>query len=94
MALGYSALLNFQWFSPICMICPLAPSSNELFIYGGGRSQNYLVIANLRIRCESPHISCGLGRVSRWRVGATDKITSDICYNGVHVGVLRYFEWT
>ena len=29
------------------------------------------------IRFGSPHISSGLKRVSRWRVGANDKITSD-----------------
>ena len=59
------------------MVCPLAPLPDELFITAAEviTTQRWLTIISV---LESPHISFGLARLlSRWRVDANDKITSD-----------------
>ena len=58
------------------MVCPLAQLSAEHSVTAVEASTTQRLLNSIPLR-ESPHISSGLGRVSMWRVGASDKITSD-----------------
>ena len=60
------------------MVCPLAPSPEELFQYGG-RSQNYSAMIISIYPFENLYtLVLALDHyVSRWRDGAYEKITSD-----------------
>ena len=63
------------WFGPI-RVRSLAPLPDHQSITAAEVRTTQHLLVSISDR-ESPHISSGLGRVSRWRVGAIDKITSD-----------------
>ena len=53
---------------------PLAPPRTEHSYYGGGKSENYSVIAYDYICCELLHNSLGFGRKTGWCVGTKTRL--------------------
>ena len=65
------------WFGLTRVVCLLAPFPDELFNTAAETRPTQHLLIRMSVR-ESPHISSCIARlVSRWRVGANDKITSD-----------------
>ena len=77
-------------FNPTCMVCPLAPSPDELFITAADvrTTQRWLISISVR---ASLHINSDIARlVSRWRVGTNAKITSNTYDSSQYFCILVY----
>ena len=76
------------WFSPICMICPLAPCLSNFPI----TAAQFITNPRWLIIIHSPMIVYSFWHfrlVSRWRVGANDKILSDTYGSALSLGFFK-----